>query len=77
MIQHNHYKYFVTVCDIWSAFQMENEMFRKRYGIEKVTLKTKTIVLHCLKGKRAFDAVDKLALLGYDDIYVYKVYLYR
>ena len=77
MIQHNNYKYFVSVCDIWSAFQMENEMFRKKYGIEKVTLKTKPIVLHCLKGKRAFDAADKLALLGYDDVYVYKVYLYK
>ena len=71
--QPNNYKYFITVCDIWSAFQMDSEKFRNKYGIEKVTLKTKPIVLHCLKGKRAFDAADKLALLGYDDVYVYKV----
>ena len=66
---------FTTVCDIWPAFQMDGEKFLKKYGIEKVTLKTKPIVLHCLKGKRAFDAADKLALLGYDDVYVYKVHL--
>ena len=52
---------------------MDSEKFRNKYGIEKMTLKTKPIVLHCLKGKRAFDAADKLALLGYDDVYVYKV----
>ena len=52
---------------------MDNTKFRTTYGIEKDLLKSKKIVLHCLKGKRAFDAADKLALLGYDDVYVYKV----
>ena len=52
---------------------MDDEKFRRTYGISKLTLKSKQIVLHCLKGKRAFDAADKLALLGYDDIFVYKV----
>ena len=65
---------FFIVCDIWSAFQMDDEKFRRTYGISKLTLKSKQIVLHCLKGKRAFDAADKLALLGYDDIFVYKVH---
>ena len=63
----------LPVCDIWSAFQLNNKEFRKTYGIEKTELESKQIVLHCLKGKRAFDAADKLALLGYDDVYVYKV----
>ena len=52
---------------------MDNTKFQTKYGIEKDLLKSKKIVLHCLKGKRAFDAADKLALLGYDDVYVYKV----
>ena len=52
---------------------MEQEKFKKTYGVDKMLLKSKKIVLHCLKGKRAFDAADKLALLGYDDVYVYKV----
>ena len=52
---------------------MEQEKFKKTYGVDKILLKSKKIVLHCLKGKRAFDAADKLALLGYDDVYVYKV----
>ena len=52
---------------------MNDREFRKTYGIDKIELKSKQIVLHCLKGKRAFDAADKLALLGYDDVYVYKV----
>ena len=52
---------------------MDDTKFRSTYGIQKDLLKSKKIVLHCLKGKRAFDAADKLALLGYDDVYVYKV----
>ena len=52
---------------------MDQEKFQKTYGVDKMLLKSKKIVLHCLKGKRAFDAADKLALLGYDDVYVYKV----
>ena len=52
---------------------MDQEKFQKTYGVDKMVLKSKKIVLHCLKGKRAFDAADKLALLGYDDVYVYKV----
>ena len=63
----------LPVCDIWPAFQMDQEKFQKTYGVDKLVLKSKKIVLHCLKGKRAFDAADKLALLGYDDVYVYKV----
>ena len=55
----------------WS--RMDQEKFQKTYGVDKMVLKSKKIVLHCLKGKRAFDAADKLALLGYDDVYVYKV----
>ena len=66
-------KSFLIVCDIWPAFQLDNTKFQTKYGIEKDLLKSKKIVLHCLKGKRAFDAADKLALLGYDDVYVYKV----
>ena len=64
---------FLPVCDIWAAFQLKDSEFRKTYAIDKMELKSKQIVLHCLKGKRAFDAADKLALLGYDDVYVYKV----
>ena len=52
---------------------MNDDTFRKKYGICKTELKSKRIVLHCLKGKRAIDAADKLALLGYDDVYIYKV----
>ena len=52
---------------------MDDTKFRATYGIQKDILQSKKIVLHCLKGKRAFDAADKLALLGYDDVYVYKV----
>ena len=52
---------------------MDDIKFRATYGIQKDILQSKKIVLHCLKGKRAFDAADKLALLGYDDVYVYKV----
>ena len=52
---------------------MNEDAFRKKYGICKTELKSKRIVLHCLKGKRAIDAADKLALLGYEDVYIYKV----
>ena len=61
----------LPVCDIWPAFQMDQEKFQKTYGVDKMVLKSKKIVLHCLKGKRAFDAADKLALLGYDDAVSY------
>ena len=30
------------------------------------------VVLHCLKGKRALDAADKLSLLNFDNLKIYK-----
>ena len=52
---------------------MRPDAFKARFNVEKRELKEKQIVLHCLKGKRAFEAADKLLLLGYKNVYVYKV----
>ena len=59
--------------EVWNTFKMRPDAFKARFNVEKRELKEKQIVLHCLKGKRAFEAADKLLLLGYKNVYVYKV----
>jgi len=65
-----------TICiplsEVWNTFKMRPDAFKARFNVEKRELKEKQIVLHCLKGKRAFEAADKLLLLGYKNVYVYK-----
>ncbi len=34
--------------------------------------KSAALVMHCLKGKRASEAADKLSLLGFHDVKIYK-----
>lgn len=50
---------------------MTDEEFRQKYGFEKPGTSS-SLALHCLRGKRALDASDKLLLLGYDNVKVYK-----
>ena len=62
----------VTVGEIWEAFsQLSDGEFEAKYGFAKPGLE-QDMVLHCLKGKRALDASDKLSLLGYTKVKVYK-----
>ncbi len=60
--------------EIWSAFaEMTPEEFETKYGFPRPGPEgSSRMVLHCLKGKRALDAADKLSLLGYDHTKVYK-----
>ena len=58
--------------EIYEAFaQLSNQDFEKKYGFSKPKL-SDSLALHCLKGKRAIDAADKLNLLNYDNIKIYK-----
>lgn len=65
-----HFHYLVS--EIWQAFsQLSTEEFESKYGFSKPSTST-VLATHCLKGKRAMEAADKLNLLGYHNIKVYK-----
>lgn len=52
---------------------MTDGEFSQKYGFAKPDpLSSGSLALHCLRGKRALDASDKLLLLGYDNVKVYK-----
>lgn len=55
------------VSQIWRAFNLQDDAFSSEFGFAKPPKDSadRPLVLHCLAGKRAVDAADKLALLGY------------
>ena len=58
--------------EVWEAFaQLSKNEFESKYGFAKPELE-QDMILHCLMGKRALDASDKLSLLGYTKVKVYK-----
>lgn len=58
--------------EIWSAFSVFSEAeFEAKYGFTKPS-KSTVLATHCLKGKRALEASDKLNLLGYENVKVYQ-----
>lgn len=62
----------VPLSEIWDAFaHMSSEAFRLKYNFEKPDQSTR-LGLNCLKGIRAFSASDKLLLLAYENVSVYK-----
>ena len=64
---------YFAVSEIWDAFgHMSSEAFELKYNFEKPDQSTR-VGLNCLKGIRAFAASDKLLLLGYENVSVYKV----
>lgn len=50
---------------------MSEPEFEAKYGFQR-PLKSDNFGLHCMRGKRATDAADKLMLLGYDSVKIYK-----
>ncbi|TRY78453.1 hypothetical protein TCAL_06152, partial [Tigriopus californicus] len=58
----------IPLSALFTAFHMSPEEFAFTYGFDKPCLNDgnsdSQLVLHCLRGKRAQDAADKLALLG-------------
>ena len=62
---------FLSVDEIYSAFNLPPLEFRAKYGFEKPA-KTAALCTHCKMGKRATDAADKLYLLGYENVAVYR-----
>ena len=64
--------FLLTVGEIWEAFSLLSDgEFEAKYGFAKPGPE-QDMVLHCLKGKRALDASDKLSLLGYTKVKVYR-----
>ena len=61
----------LSVDEIYSAFNLSPDEFRAKYGFEKPA-KTAALCTHCKMGKRATDAADKLFLLGYENVAVYR-----
>ena len=60
-----------SVHEIYSAFNLPATEFRANYGFEKPA-KTAALCTHCKMGKRATDAADKLFLIGYENVAVYR-----
>lgn len=59
--------------ELWSLMKLSEEAFEARFGLRRAELSHKKVVLHCLKGKRALEAADKLMILGYNsNVFVYK-----
>ena len=50
---------------LWRAFNASEEDFQAEFEFPKPAKDASNLVLQCLSGKRATDAADKLALLGY------------
>ena len=62
----------ISVGQIWEAFsQLSGEDFKSKYGFDRPE-KSAKIGLLCKLGKRATDASDKLLLMGYENVLVYK-----
>jgi rhodanese-related sulfurtransferase len=59
------------VPEIWEAFQLDPESFQSKYGFYKPD-SNDGLIIHCRSGIRARTAADKLALLNYDKVQVYK-----
>ena len=57
--------------EIYSAFNMPAPQFLAKYGFDQPSKKD-AICTHCKMGKRATDAADKLFLLGYENVAVYR-----
>ena len=58
--------------EIYEAFgELSDQDFQEKYGFPK-PLPSDSLALHCLKGKRAIDAGDKLSLLSYDNVKIYQ-----
>lgn len=65
----------LIVSEIWTSLHLPPDAFKAKFGMEKRALKAKKLVLHCLKGKRAVEAADLFNILGYDNVFIYKVSL--
>ena len=58
--------------EIYEAFgELSDQDFQEKYGFPKPK-PSDSLALHCLKGKRAIDAGDKLSLLSYDNVKIYQ-----
>lgn len=51
--------------EIWRALNLSDEDFKSEFKFMKPAVDATSIVLYCLKGKRAQAAADKMSLLGY------------
>ena len=61
----------LPVPEIWTAFQLDSNTFETKYGFSKPDLNDQ-LVVHCLSGKRARMASDKLTLLNFENVDIYK-----
>ena len=61
----------LPVPEIWNAFQLDSDTFESKYGFAKPDL-CDQLVVHCLSGKRARMASDKLTLLNFENVDIYK-----
>ena len=61
----------LPVPEIWTAFQLDSDSFESKYGFAKPDLNDR-LVVHCLSGKRARMASDKLTLLNFENVDIYK-----
>lgn len=65
----------VPLNELWEAFatspMQSGSTFETKYGFAR-PLPSAPLATHCLRGKRALDASDKLRLLGYANVKVYK-----
>ncbi len=57
--------------EVWTAFRLADKQFTLKYGFPKPSPDS-AIYLYCLKGKRADDAADKLSLIGFNNVIVYR-----
>lgn len=62
----------IPLGEIYEAFgELSDQDFQEKYGFAKPK-PSDSLALHCLKGKRAIDAGDKLSLLSYDNVKIYQ-----
>ena len=58
--------------EIWEAFSQLSEVeFKAKYGFSKPSTSTNLLATQCLKGIKAQVAMDKLNLLGYQNVAIY------
>jgi len=62
----------IPLPEVSSAFQMDSEDFKEKYGFEIPNKECENLIISCRSGKRAFVAKGQLEEIGYKNIKVYE-----
>ena len=67
---------FLTVSDIPTAFKLNPDEFKLKYGVTKPNVTDENLIFHCQTGRRAIKAVEEVQQLGFDK-YVFNFLLFK